>query len=77
MSPAIVRTRNLRVVVYPKDHQPPHVHVFGPDAEAKFTIEDLKCFYSRGFSSKTISEIENFLKTKKDLLLEAWREYQE
>ena len=64
-------------MIYPKDHQPPHVHVLGPGAEAKFSLEDLKCFYSRGFSDKAIVGIESFLKTKKELLRDALREYKQ
>jgi hypothetical protein len=68
---------NLRIVIYPKDHQPPHVHVLGPNAEAKFRLDDMTCFYSRGFSNQALSEIEAFLKTKTTLLMEVWNEYQE
>lgn len=77
MSPVVLRTKNLRVVIYPKDHQPPHVHVLGPDAEAKFTIEKLECYFSRGFSQKELKRIKSFLKAKKDICMEAWYEYQE
>lgn len=77
MAPTIVRTRNLRIVIYPKDHNPPHVHVLGPDAEAKFLLETMECVSSRGFSKKALAEIEYFLIQKKNILLEAWNEYQE
>lgn len=60
MSPIVLRTQNIKVVVYPKDHLPPHVHVLGPDAEAKFSIEKLECFYSRGFSERELARIRLF-----------------
>lgn len=28
--PTVLRIDGLRVVVYPNDHSPPHVHVIGP-----------------------------------------------
>jgi uncharacterized protein YfaP (DUF2135 family) len=28
----------LRVVIYPNDHRPAHVHVIGPDGEAVFNL---------------------------------------
>jgi uncharacterized protein (DUF4415 family) len=31
--PVIFIYRNIRVIVYPKDHLPPHVHVIGPGFE--------------------------------------------
>lgn len=77
MSPTILRTRNLSVRIYPKDHEPPHVHVIGPDAEAKFRISDMECIFSRGFSNTALQRITEFLKEEKVTLLEAWNEYQE
>ncbi len=77
MAPTLLRAKNLRVVIYPKDHDPPHVHVLGPDMEAKFLLDTLECVYSRGFSEKAIRQVRDYLKGKKAFLLEAWREYQE
>lgn len=77
MAPTILRAKNLRVVIYPKDHNPPHVHVIGPGMEAKFLLESLECVYSRGFSEKALKQVRDYLKGQKVLLLEAWREYQE
>jgi hypothetical protein len=76
MSPVILRSKNLKFLIYPKDHLPPHVHVLGPDREAKFEIESLRCFFARGFSRKAIREISQYLATKKTILMEAWNEYQ-
>lgn len=38
--PTILRIDGLRVVVYPNDHRPAHVHVIGRGCEAVF---DLRC----------------------------------
>ncbi len=35
--PTILRRGNLRVVIYPSDHLPPHVHIFG-DGETKVEL---------------------------------------
>lgn len=75
MSPTMLRTRNLRVVIYPNDHDPPHVHVIAPDAEAKFELSDLECIYSRGFSKKALKQIHEFLAENKELLEETWYDY--
>jgi len=77
MSPTIIRTRNLSVRVYPKDHNPPHVHVVGPEAEAKYRLDNFECIFSRGFSQKALKKIRAFLKEREGLLMEAWDEYQE
>ncbi len=36
--PTILWFGNLRVVIYPHDHLPEHVHVIGPDCEAVFEL---------------------------------------
>lgn len=38
--PTVLRFDGLRVVVYPNDHRPAHVHVIGAGCEAVF---DLNC----------------------------------
>jgi len=36
--PTILRFNGLRVVVYPNDHRPAHVHVIGAGCEAVFNL---------------------------------------
>jgi len=36
--PTVLRQGRLRVVIYPADHRPPHVHVIGPNGEAVFNL---------------------------------------
>jgi hypothetical protein len=36
--PTILRIGALRVVIYPNDHRPAHVHVIGPTGEAVFFL---------------------------------------
>jgi hypothetical protein len=38
--PTVLRIGKMRVVIYPNDHRPAHVHVIGPHGEAVF---DLHC----------------------------------
>jgi hypothetical protein len=38
--PTVLRLGGLRVVIYPNDHRPAHVHVIGGGCEAVF---DLRC----------------------------------
>lgn len=33
-----IRTQQLRLVVYPNDHPPPHVHVLGPGWEVRVAL---------------------------------------
>ena len=36
--PTILRDGALRVVLYPNDHRPAHVHVMAPESEAVFEL---------------------------------------
>ena len=72
----IFRIRNLRICIYPKDHLPAHLHVLGPEAEAKFEIETMECFFSRGFKKSTLKELEKVLMKEKEFLMEVWHENQ-
>ena len=38
--PTVLRFDGLRIVIYPNDHRPAHVHAIGPGGEAVF---DLNC----------------------------------
>jgi hypothetical protein len=38
--PTVLRLGGLRVVVYPNDHRPAHIHVLGRGGEAVF---ELRC----------------------------------
>lgn len=72
----IIRFRNIKIFIYPKDHKPPHVHAIGPEAEAKFRISDLECYFSRGFTQKDRKEIKRVLERNKTLLEVKWDENQ-
>ena len=59
--PAVLRFDGLRVVIYPNDHRPAHVHVIGRGCEAVF---DLNCLAgpvelreNYGFSRREIRHI--------------------
>lgn len=75
--PVIVRFKNIRFVVYPKDHGFPHVHIIGQSSEAKFRIDVVECMDNKGFSEKALNEIEKKVIELQELLLEAWNDWQE
>ena len=75
--PVILLTKNFKIYIYPKDYDPQHVHVIGPDCEAKFSIRSLDCIQNYGFSKKDINRISKFLEENIDILIEAWEDYHE
>jgi len=66
--------RNVRMVIFPRDHGPPHVHAIGPDAEAVFNIGNMELVRCKGFDSQAVAKIRRFLEERKAELLEAWNE---
>lgn len=74
--PTIMRFEGLRVVVYPNDHRPAHVHVVGSDREAVF---DLHCPHGPPrlrenfrFTLAGLKRVEEMLKEHLTALCEAW-----
>lgn len=76
MSPTVLRTLNLRIVIIPGDHPPPHVHVIGPDSEAKFDIETSECIENYGLTQKSLWRVQSFIQLNQRKLLEVWYENQ-
>jgi len=79
--PTVLRLGSWRIVIYPNDHRPTHVHVVGKDAEAVFNLHcpsgapELRENY--GFSGPQLTGIRNFLAENLDLLCAKWSEIHE
>jgi hypothetical protein len=75
--PTILTKGGLRVVIYPDDHDPPHVHVFG-DGETKIVLGDSPQAIKVIFSIQTkASERRRAVAAVRDhhvLLLRRWSE---
>lgn len=79
--PTVLTIRGWRVVIYPNDHAPPHVHVIGPDAHARFQLLcDLgQVGFMDGFGLKAaqIRSLAQHLTQHISLLCDAWSRYHE
>ena len=77
--PTIHRFNGLRVVIYPNDHRPAHVHVKGAGGEAVFVLNcpggppELRESY--GFKLIDLNRIEEALATMLATLCEKWRSF--
>jgi len=75
--PTVLRINGLRVVIYPNDHQPPHVHVKGPNGEAVFNINcpegPVTLRENDGFSKAQLNDIEEPLNANLRHLCAEWR----
>ena len=76
--PTVLTIFGLRVVIYPNDHRPAHVHVQGNGCEAVFNLRcpdgppELRENY--GFAQKDVGKIGDALVANMAMLCAAWRQ---
>ena len=74
--PTVLRIFGLRVVIYPNDHRPEHVHVIGGGAEAVFLLNcsegNVILRENFGFSLRDINRIEHALNGANVELCRSW-----
>lgn len=74
--PTVLRFGGLRVVIYPNDHRPAHVHVIGRGSEAVFKlgcvdgIVEVRENY--GFPPREVRRIAHILEHHRIVLCGAW-----
>ena len=74
--PTVFLFRRLKFCIYPKDHNPPHVHVRGVNFEVKVDLESFEVISIKGsISSRELKLIVSQIKQRHDDLLEAWNDY--
>ncbi len=75
--PTVARLGRLRVVIYPNDHRPAHVHVIGGDCEAVFNLDcpdgPPQVRENFGYSRVQLGKIKTLLAGELALLCAAWR----
>lgn len=74
--PTVLRFNGLRVVIYPNDHAPAHVHVIGDGCEALFSVEtsNVELLENYGFAERRLGQIRTNLVMHQADLREAWRQ---
>jgi len=74
--PTILWIGNLRVVIYPNDHVPEHVHVLGPGCEAVFELHcpagPVTLRESYGFKTRQLRRLMDELNDRLLELCSAW-----
>ena len=76
--PTVLRFDGLRVVIYPNDHRPAHVHVIGKGCEAVFKLShsapQVELRENYGFSRKQVRRIQAELTRRREDLRHAWED---
>jgi uncharacterized protein len=80
--PTILRERGFRVVIYPNDHLPSHVHVFKGSGEVRVDLGDEESNPSLmsitgQISDKDVAKALDLVKENRAKLLAKWREIHE
>lgn len=76
--PTIVKQDGFRIVIWPNDHLPHHVHVFKRDAEVKIALLEPIVFNIEGeISNKDLAKALNLVIKHQIELLERWKEIHE
>ena len=75
--PTVLRFDGFNVVIYPADHVPAHVHVFGGGSEAIFNLNcpdgPVLLRENYGFSRRAFARIRVALNETVPMLCEEWR----
>lgn len=75
----VTTLRNMHIIIYPNDHDPPHFHVKSKDKtiDAKFQIKD-GAYISGDISNKDLKRIKDFFNDVKTqtLMKKIWNKYQ-
>ena len=77
--PTVLTILGLRVVVYPNDHRPAHVHVIGRGNEAVFNLNcptgPVELRENYGFSQRDLERIAGELAAQLSVCCAGWRQY--
>lgn len=75
--PTIHRYGGFRIVIYPADHPPPHVHAINADGYAVIEIESLYVRRVDEMRDKDVARAVRVVAEIRDTLMESWREIHE
>jgi hypothetical protein len=74
----IFRVGGLRIMIYTHDHPPPHVHVVGPDREARLALgngtQDAQVLNNDGLSRRELLAALFKVNEHRGMLLRYWSE---
>jgi hypothetical protein len=74
--PTVLRIGRYRFYFFSNEgEEPPHIHVKAAENECKFWLNPVELEVNYGFNSRELGEIQDHVKTNRELLLEAWHEH--
>lgn len=73
--PTVLRVNGLRVVIYPNDHLPAHVHVIGPGWIVVVELIGLTVREAIGCSAADARSALDMVAAHRDTLMRDWRRF--
>lgn len=74
--PTVLKIGGFRFIIWPADHEPPHVHAFKGGGEAKITLGDKECRPSfvtiAGLTKPDARKAWEIVAEHQKVLLKAW-----
>lgn len=71
--PTIAIVDGVRMMIFPLDHDPPHVHAFGADFRLKLAIADAAVLEARGtIRPAVLRRLQNWTTTNRERLGTLW-----
>jgi Domain of unknown function (DUF4160) len=73
--PTVLRIDGLRVVIYPNDHPPAHVHILGPGWVVVIDLIELKVRECIGCDEREARRILRLIAGHQGTLMDGWRRF--
>jgi hypothetical protein len=73
--PTVAVIDGIRIMIFPFDHDPPHVHAFGPDFRLKLAIADARVLEAYGTIGPAIlRRLQGWVRGHREQLGHRWTE---
>lgn len=73
--PTVLRIDGLRIVIYPNDHPPAHVHVFGPGWVVVINLIEPEVREAIGCDEREARRVLLLIADYRETLMDAWRRF--
>ncbi len=73
--PTVLRIHGLRIVIYPNDHPPAHVHVLGPGWVVMVNLLGPELREAIGCEQHTARQVLRLVAEHQEALMNAWRRF--
>jgi hypothetical protein len=70
--PTIYSEGGIRFVIWPNDHEPPHVHAFSADGQANIRISPLELWSVDNMPPKIVKKVLAIATTRQQAFLAEW-----